>query len=96
MKSYYRIMPGRKSVHADECFVSGFIGVDFEIDQDLTAKLPEEWRTFNREFIPIYLAGHPDKSRIAAGLTCGFLWTVSKGIRKGMLCSLPMGLDAIG
>jgi restriction system protein len=76
-------MLGQKSVYADECFAGGFIGTDFGITQDLTKKLPEEWRTFNREFIPIYLAAHPDKTKIGAGLACGALWTVSKGIQKG-------------
>ena len=91
MKSYYRIMLGRKSVHAKECFTGNFIGVDFEIPQDLTHKLPEEWRKFNREFIPIFLAGHPDKTKIGAGLACGFLWTVSRGIKKSDIVLCPDG-----
>lgn len=91
MKSYYRVMLGQKSVYADECFAGGFIGTDFGINQDLTKKLPEEWRTFNREFIPIYLAGHPDKTKIGAGLACGALWTVSKGIQKGDIVLCPDG-----
>lgn len=65
--------------------------MDFEIPQDLTHKLPEEWRTFNREFIPIFLAGHPDKTKITAGLACGALWTVSKGIKKGDVVLCPEG-----
>jgi restriction system protein len=91
MKSYYRVMLGQKSVYADECFAGGFIGTDFGITQDLTKKLPEEWRTFNREFIPIYLAAHPDKTKIGAGLACGALWTVSKGIQKGDIVLCPDG-----
>jgi restriction system protein len=91
MKSYYRVMLGRKSKHAEECIAGNFIGTDFGIPQDLTHKLPEEWRTFNKEFIPIYLAGHADKTKIAAGLSCGFLWTVSKGIKKGDLVLCPDG-----
>ena len=83
VKSYYRVMLGQKSVYAAECFAGSFIGTDFGIDQDLTKKLPEEWRAFNQEFIPIYLAKHPDKTKIGAGLACGALWTVSKGITKG-------------
>ena len=38
MKSYYRVMLGRKSIHATECFASGFIGTDFDIDEDLSGK----------------------------------------------------------
>lgn len=91
MKNYYRVMPGQKSVHAEECFTGNFIGTDFGINQDLTMKLPEEWRTFNKEFIPVYLAAHPDKTKIGAGLACGALWTVSKGILKGDMVLCPDG-----
>jgi len=90
-KSYYRVMLGQKSVYAAECFAGNFIGTDFGIDQDLKNKLPEEWRAFNQEFIPIYLAKHPDKNKIAAGLACGALWTVSKGINKGDIVLCPDG-----
>jgi restriction system protein len=91
MKNYYRVMLGAKSVHAEECFAGNFIGTGFLSPQDLTHKLPEEWRTFNKEFIPIYLARHPDKTKIGAGLACGALWTVSKGIMRGDVVLCPDG-----
>ena len=91
MKSYYRVMLGRKSVHAQECFSGGFIGTDFGINEDLTRKLPEEWREFNKEFIPVFLAKHPHKTKIGAGLACGALWTVSKGIKKSDIVLCPDG-----
>ncbi len=90
-KSYYRVMLGQKSAYAAECFAGNFIGTDFGINQDLTIRLPEEWRAFNQEFIPIYLATHPDKTKIGAGLACGALWTVSKGIKKGDIVLCPDG-----
>jgi len=91
MKNYYRVMLGQKSVFAEECFSGGFIGADFGIHQDLSRKLPEEWREFNKEFIPIHLKLHPGKTKIGAGLACGSLWTVSKGIQKGDLAICPDG-----
>jgi restriction system protein len=91
MKNYYRLMLGRKSIYSEECFAGDFVGVDFEIPQDLTHKLPEEWRAFNREFIPVFLEGHPDKTKIGAGLACGALWTVSKGIKTGDVVLCPDG-----
>ncbi len=90
-KSYYRVMLGRQSAHVAECLAGGFIGTDFEIHQDLSGQLPEEWRQFNAAFIPVFLANRPDKSRIAAGLACGALWTVSKGIRTGDVVLCPDG-----
>jgi restriction system protein len=91
MKSYYRVMLGQRSVHAEECFAGNFIGTDYGINQDLTKKLPNEWRAFNKEFIPVFLAANPHKTRIGAGLACGAVWTVSKGIRKGDVVLCPDG-----
>ena len=91
MKSYYRVMLGRKSVHAAECFAGGFIGTDFDIHEDLSRKLPDEWREFNKLFIPVFLKNRPDKTKISAGLACGALWTVSKGIKRGDFVFCPDG-----
>lgn len=94
MRGYYRVMLGRKSIFAEQCFAGNFIGADFGIVEDLSHKLPDEWRAFNKQFIPVFLAGHPDKSKISAGLACGALWTVAKGIRKGDMVLCPDGAGA--
>jgi restriction system protein len=91
MKNYYRVMLGPKSIYADECFDKEFIGADFGISQDLTSKLFENWREFNHEFIPIYLESHPGKSRVTAGLACGALHTIAKGILVGDRVLSPDG-----
>jgi restriction system protein len=84
-------MLGRGSVHAEKAFAGNFIGADFEINQDLKGKLPDDWRSFNKAFIPVFMAGHPDKTKIGAGLACGALWTVGKGIQKGDIVLSPDG-----
>lgn len=89
--NYFRIMLGRKSRYAEVCQKGNFIGADFEINLDLTEKLPDDWRLFNREFIPIYLKDHPDKTKVSAGLACGALWTVAKGIKNGDIVLCPNG-----
>lgn len=94
MKSYHRVMLGRKSAFAEQCFAGNFIGADFGIAEDLSHKLPDEWRAFNKQFIPVFLAGHPDKTKIGAGLACGALWTVAKGIRKNDIVLCPDGAGA--
>lgn len=71
MKSYYRVTLGQGNSLAQECFTENYIGVGFGIVQDLTHKLPEQWRDFNKEFIPILLKQEPGKSRISAGQACG-------------------------
>jgi restriction system protein len=84
-------MAGPRSIYAAQCFNEGFIGVDYEISMDLTGRLPENWRDFNREFVQIYLNSHPEKTKIAAGLACGFVWTLSKGLRQGDIIITPNG-----
>ena len=91
MKEYYRVMLGRKSIFAKECRDKGFIFGNFDIDQDLTNSLTEDLRDFNKVFIPIYLQKNPEKSKFSAGSSCGFLWTISKKIKKGDIVFSPDG-----
>ena len=90
-RDYYRILLGRKNVHAAVCREQGFIGGDWGFRLDLSNRLPENWKDFNREFIPIYLKDHPDKSKIAAGLACGMLHRICKGIQVGDIILSPDG-----
>ncbi|NDA63195.1 MAG: DUF1016 family protein [Chitinophagia bacterium] len=92
MKRYIRLMLGAKSAHIDECLKGNFIGADFDIQQDLSKHLYENWREFNKKFIPVWLETHPDKSKVSAGLACGALWTVAKGLKRGDIIISPDGL----
>jgi restriction system protein len=91
MKTYYRLMLGAKSVHAEECYKGNFIGVDFGIHEDLTGRFHDTWRDFNKEFIPIYLSNHPDKKKVAAGLACATIWVVSNYLKIGDIVLCPNG-----
>lgn len=91
MKQYLRLMLGRKSVHFAECRAGNFVGVDFDIPEDLSSQLPEDWRTFNAASIPKFLKANRDKTKIAAGLACGMLWTVAKGLKRGDIVLCPDG-----
>lgn len=91
MKQYKRIMLGAKSIYADACYEGNFIGADFGIGQDLSTHLVDNWRDFNEVFRPIWMQVHPEKNKIAAGLACGMLWTISKGLNKGDIVLCPDG-----
>jgi len=91
MKNYYRIMLGRGSKFAEECLKGGFIGADFNIDQDLKGTLPDDRRKFNEKFRPVFLKAHPEKTKISAGLACGSLWTIAKGLNEGDIVLCPRG-----
>jgi endonuclease NucS-like protein len=94
MRNYYRLMLGKKSAFAEQCFAGNFVGADFGIAEDLSRKLPDEWRAFNKQFIPVFLAKQPGKTKISAGLACGALWTVAKGMRKADIVLCPDGTGA--
>lgn len=91
MKRYIRVMLGAKSMYAKECYEGNFIGADYDIHEDLTNELPENWRDFNAKYRPVWLEANPGKSKVAAGLACGMLWTICKGIRKGDIVLCPDG-----
>jgi restriction system protein len=91
MKNYFRVMLGAKSAYAALCREQGFIGADYQIAQDLSADLFDNWRDFNQKYRPIFLGAHPEKTMIGAGLACGALWTVAKGIQKGDMVLCPNG-----
>ncbi|MBO7506906.1 MAG: DUF1016 family protein [Paludibacteraceae bacterium] len=91
MKRYNRIMLGRSGIYADECRQDGYIGVNFLPNHDLNGHLPEDWKAFNKEFVPVYLSENVGKTKVAAGLSCGYLWTFSKGLETGDVVLCPNG-----
>ena len=90
-RQYRRLMLGKGSKHAADCFAGNFVGADFNINEDLTGKLPDAWREFNDAYIPKFLAANPSKTKIGAGLACGALWVVCKGMKTGDFFVCPNG-----
>ena len=91
MKQYNRVMLGKGGKYAKMCRLEGFIGSEFEVMQDLSDSLYENWRDFNKKFIPQWMTIFPDKSKTAAGLVCGFTWTIIKGLQIGDIVLCPSG-----
>lgn len=91
MIRYSRIMSGRASAYADKCISEGFVGVGWVAHQDLTGRLPKDWREFSRIFTPFYLAENPSAGKITAGLARGMTWTVLKGLQAGDVVLTPDG-----
>ncbi len=91
MKKYNRVMLGQGSIYASMCHEENYIGANFDINIDLSAYLFDNWRDFNEEFIPVWMENVPGKSKTAAGLACGFLWTIIKGLKIGDVVLCPSG-----
>ena len=91
MKKYNRIMLGKAGCFAEQCKSEGFIGVGFIHDEDLSNDLYDNWQKFNKKFIPVWMNLHPEKTKVAAGLACGFLWTVCKGLEVDDIVLCPNG-----
>ena len=82
MKKYNRVMLGRGGIFASECRKEGYIGANFDIEMDLSDSLYDNLRVFNEKFVPIWMNNMPGKSKTAAGIACGFLWTIVKGLKN--------------
>lgn len=94
MKKYNRIMLGAAGCFSAECKEGNYIGCSFDIYEDLTGKLCDDWHKFNENYIPVYLKNKPDKTKKAAGLSCFFLWTICKGLNVGDTVICPNGKGA--
>lgn len=90
-KKYNRVMLGQGSKFAKMCHEEGYIGANFDINIDLSDSLFDNWRDFNKKYIPIWMNIVPGKSTTAAGLACGFLWTIIKGLQIGDVVLCPSG-----
>ena len=91
MRKYNRVMLGQGSIFAKECIAGGYIGADFGIDEDLSNNLTDTSKQFNTKYIPVYLSNHPKKSKIGAGLACGMLWTICRGLEIDDIVISPDG-----
>lgn len=89
--NYNRIMPGAKSIHYKDCIDGGFIGVDFDIKEDVSMFLTDNPNDFKNKYRPVFLKNRPDKSKVAAGLACGAIWTVCHSMKQGDIVLCPDG-----
>lgn len=84
-------MLGKGSMYASEAREGNYIGAGWLGDIDLTNNLPDNWREFNKKYIPVYIKENPEKTKVAAGLACGMLHTICRGISIGDIVLCPDG-----
>ena len=88
---YYRIMPGGKSAHLNDCLKGEFIGIDFDLKEELSDFVNYEWEAFKKKFKPYYKKLNPEKSNIAIGLHAGSVHAVCVYLSKGDIILCPDG-----
>jgi restriction system protein len=95
---YYRIMPGGKSTHLNDCLKGGFIGIDFDLKEELSDFINYDWEAFKKKFKPYYKNLNPEKSNGAIGLHAGSVHAVCVYLSKGdiILCPDGNGLYHVG
>ena len=91
MKQYIRVILGAKSAYAKDCYEGNYIGANWGIKQDLKNDLPDKFRDFNLRYRDEWMKTYDWKSKITAGLACGVLWTICKGIKIGDVVISPDG-----
>lgn len=91
MRKYIRLALGANAIYAEICRKENFVGVDFDIARDLNKDNSENWREFNKKYIPVWQESHPGKSKVPAGLACGMLYTVAKDLSIGDIVICPTG-----
>tara|TARA_B100000513_G_C11877678_1_gene178132 strand:+ start:170 stop:1084 length:915 start_codon:yes stop_codon:yes gene_type:complete len=86
---YFRLRTGKNSEYFERFYKDGFIGVNFDIDKDISEHLFDNWRDFNAIYVDYLVKKQPNKTRVGAGLSCGALWTLSKGIKENTIVICP-------
>ena len=79
-KKISRLRTGRNQQWFKPFYEGNFIGASFGLELNLSNDLFDNWRDFNKKFIDYIIEIHPGKSRVGAGLNCGVIWTLAKGL----------------
>lgn len=69
--------------HADEMIEAGYLGVDYDIDFDLSPNLGRGAEAFRSVMNDVWLEKNPGKKRVSAGLSMGNMWAACEGVREG-------------
>lgn len=80
-------MLGTASRDAEFCRENGFVGADYEVNEDLTNQLPEHLRDFSNKWIPYFQKTRT--SKVSAGLAASQIWVLSKGVARGDIVLCP-------
>jgi restriction system protein len=95
MTACYFVRLGKQGAFIQDALDRGYVGVDYSMVDDFTGKFPDGWVAFNKAYIPRFLELNPGKSKVAAGLGCGSLWTLGRGIEDGDYVVAPSSMGTL-
>jgi len=84
-------MLGRGSSLAKECHEDKWFGGHWDFKDSLENELPDNRKKFISIHKPTYLKNNPEAKNITAGLACGMLYTICKGVQKNDIVLCPDG-----
>ncbi len=77
----------------EELYKKSMIGVNFDLKIDLTTEsnddFSDNWRAFNKKYIPIFQKMTGNKSNTSSGLACGKIWSLRFQVNKGDIILSP-------
>lgn len=91
MTKYYKCALGQGAMHFAQASSESWVGTGWLDGIDLCGRFQDNWRDFNKEFIPIAIEKFGMTSRVSAGLACGQTWTLCFGLQKNDLIVSPNG-----
>ena len=91
MTRYYKCALGQGASHFAQASSESWVGTGWLENLDLSGRFHDNWRDFNKEFIPVAMAEYGMTSKVSAGLACGQTWTLCFGLGKNDLIVSPNG-----
>ena len=91
MKNYYRVILGKGGKYADQCFTGGFVGLYSNLQQDLGNDDSADLREFRLKWVPRLIKSDTKLTKAGAGIACGYLYSIAKGMAIGDIVISPDG-----
>lgn len=91
MTRYFRVSVGKNAAYLADALANNYVGTGWMIEIDLTGRFPDDWRAFNKQYIPVVKVTDHIESNIGAGLACGMTWTLGYSVSEGDVVLVPTG-----
>ncbi|NYI42620.1 hypothetical protein [Demequina lutea] len=91
MTRYFRVSVGKDAAYLADALANNYVGTGWMINIDLTGQFADDWREFNKRFIPTLKETDHIESNVTAGLACGMTWTLGYTVSEGDVILVPTG-----